>query len=1074
MLLKLAQLFFGSLLLLFTYCLLTAFQSQEKNSSSDDFNIQKDTLVARQLLDKATSLKDKGDYRNALEALEQAQTLYTKHKLWKPAIEAVISLATLADTFQDADLKIKYGTLALNLAQQYLPKKHPLLPAAFRQKAESLMMIGELDSANYFFYQAIPLFKTHQDWTELSWSYILLAVNYLHQYELDSCQKYLQTPQALLHQQAFTEKDSTELQSTLLSLFGVLYELQGDYDKAIQNTKQAIALVLQQKAESIDSSALSTHFNNLGVFYLSKGDYQRALDNLMQALHAYKGAAKDPILLTHIGIVWSKQKRGLEAIKYYKKSLTLEDAFENPLEAKTNTLQSLVASFRDIGLYDSAVYYCQQAIKLPTTYRKPASWGQMGSLYIAKQKPQKALEYLSTAENTYLQDSTASQHSPFVLSSIYRLMADVYFLKKDPNTALNFYQKSLIANHSDFTDSLNVETNPPITGIYEPEYFFRAMRGKAKTLATFTEQPSKMEAALASYQLLLQWMDTLQASHATEAATLDWSEDFKQVYEEAITAAYQGYQLTQNTTYLNQAFTFSEKSKNAILLESLKATEGKSYAGIPDSLLQKEKDLNLDIAFYEKSLQNAVTAKEAAKEKLYQQYLSKKRLELVALREDLEQNFPKFNTWKYGGKTTTIAQVQAKLTNTQTAFIEYFVGDSVAYAFVVSQNSADFLKLNAPVQLQKSANEFRQVLLDPNAFQQNPKEAFTTYHQKANRLYQVILEPVLAILLPDIEQLIIVPDGCLNAIPFEALTKKTDIAATMDFAKLPYLLYDFGVHYAYSADLLLKNQSRQDQLPINATCLAFAPSYEGNWNFAQRGSRHQVRNESGQLIGTAHEIQQIAHFFKGQFDIGNTATERQFKQLAHEFGILHLAMHGVADFDNANFNHLKFANTTADTTEDNLLHHYEIANMDLVAQLAVLSACETGVGKYEKGEGVFSLARSFMYAGVPSVVMSLWKVSDASTSELMPYFYENLSNGQSKTTALYEAKKRFLKATDLEYRHPFYWSSFVLLGDAQTIKKSKMSLAWGGLGIVLLGLLGFLFFRRKKATQAAKMGAISG
>ncbi|MFK7908483.1 MAG: CHAT domain-containing protein, partial [Chitinophagales bacterium] len=513
---------------------------------------------------------------------------------------------------------------------------------------------------------------------------------------------------------------------------------------------------------------------------------------------------------------------------------------------------------------------------------------------------------------------------------------------------------------------------------------------------------------------------------------------------------------------LNLAFSFSEKSKNSLLLESIKANEGKSVVGVPDSLLQKEKDLNIDIAFYGKTLQKAQDQKEEAKIKLYQKYLSQSRLQLVDLREALERDFPKFHALKYRGETTSIAALQSKLLGKQSAFVEYFVGDSSTFAFVITQSSTDLLRLKNPSILQKEAVNFREVLLNPKAFQQDAKTAFADYQNKASILYQSVLQPVLSSLSNDIQRLILVPDGFLNAIPLEALTKTSETTAGFDFAKLPYVLYDYSIQYAYSADLLLQNQTRQSQISSNAECLAFAPSYQkGEVAAAQKGSLQQLRNTTGNLEGTVREIQAIAQFFNGQFDFGKTATERQFKQFAPQFGILHLAMHGVPDFDNANFNHLQFSNLETDTLEDNLLHHYEIANMDLQAQLVVLSACETGVGKYEKGEGVYSLARSFMYAGVPSVVMSLWKVSDESTSELMPYFYESLHNGESKEMALQDAKIRFLEEANLEYRHPFYWSAFVMMGDGTAINRGYGNWIWWGIGGFVLMGMGVFFWRKR-------------
>ena len=141
---------------------------------------------------------------------------------------------------------------------------------------------------------------------------------------------------------------------------------------------------------------------------------------------------------------------------------------------------------------------------------------------------------------------------------------------------------------------------------------------------------------------------------------------------------------------------------------------------------------------------------------------------------------------------------------------------------------------------------------------------------------------------------------------------------------------------------------------------------------------------------------------------------------------------------------------------DGFLHAYEIYNLPLQARLAVLSACETGVGELVKGEGVMSLARAFHYAGCPSVVTSLWKVDDEATAQLMQYFYENLANGKTKSTALREAKLSYLKNAPESKKHPLYWAGFVLIGDdSEIILQESRNGKWlGALGsIVLLSLI---------------------
>jgi CHAT domain-containing protein len=303
----------------------------------------------------------------------------------------------------------------------------------------------------------------------------------------------------------------------------------------------------------------------------------------------------------------------------------------------------------------------------------------------------------------------------------------------------------------------------------------------------------------------------------------------------------------------------------------------------------------------------------------------------------------------------------------------------------------------------------------------------------------------------------------LNTIPFEVFNYQLVDRASNNFAKLPYLIHRYTIHYGYSIKLLIKNQERHQTLPPNIRCLAFAPPYTSNQPIALADARNnQVRNGLSTLSYTPQEIEGIAQNFRGTFESSANATEALFKAQSPDYGILHLAMHGEADFDNPKFGHLIFTNVGVDALEESLLYHYEIANLDLNAQLAVLSACETGVGKYEAGEGVFSLARSFMYAGVPSIVMSLWKVNDQSTSQIMPLFYQNLSKGMEKSRALRDAKLEYLETAELAYRHPFYWASFVALGDPQPLRlPTSLGYLFGIISLILMvGTGAYIWFRR--------------
>ena len=195
--------------------------------------------------------------------------------------------------------------------------------------------------------------------------------------------------------------------------------------------------------------------------------------------------------------------------------------------------------------------------------------------------------------------------------------------------------------------------------------------------------------------------------------------------------------------------------------------------------------------------------------------------------------------------------------------------------------------------------------------------------------------------------------------------------------------------------------------------------------------------------------------------VGNDAVERVFKTELAKHSVLHLAMHALVDNEDPTNSRLVFTHD-ADSVEDNFLHVYELYNMKLPIDLAVLSACNTGFGKLEGGEGLMSLGRAFAYAGCPAVVMSQWKVDDLATSTLMKSFYENLAKGMKKSEALQTAKLSYLENCGPREGIPFLWGSFVLMGDDQPIAVEK-AFEWkyvgSGVAVVMIIML-FYYLRR--------------
>jgi len=343
-------------------------------------------------------------------------------------------------------------------------------------------------------------------------------------------------------------------------------------------------------------------------------------------------------------------------------------------------------------------------------------------------------------------------------------------------------------------------------------------------------------------------------------------------------------------------------------------------------------------------------------------------------------------------------------------------------------------------------------------------EGNNKFFKASYRLYRLLYESTTNKLGKEVEKVVIIPDGLMSLIPFELLLTEEPADQIVNYAGLPYLLKKYQLSYAYSATLWLEKQAVNDQWKHQFA--GYAPSYQ-SISLAESNelaSYGDLRNQIGDLKYTSDEIQNASSFFDGITFTGSEATESSFKRHGGEFQILHLAMHAIIDEENPLQSKLIFTQDQ-DTLEDGFLNAYELYNMRLTAEMAVLSACNTGFGKLVRGEGVLSLGRAFAYAGCPSIVMSLWPAQDKATADIMRYFYQGLSKGRAKDAALREAKLKYLEnASDL-LTHPFYWGGFVVQGDASPIRLSRgLSWYWLLLGIPLLAVL-FVYVgkQRKRA-----------
>lgn len=311
----------------------------------------------------------------------------------------------------------------------------------------------------------------------------------------------------------------------------------------------------------------------------------------------------------------------------------------------------------------------------------------------------------------------------------------------------------------------------------------------------------------------------------------------------------------------------------------------------------------------------------------------------------------------------------------------------------------------------------------------------------------------------------VIPDGPLSYLPMEALITIPAVKKEVDYRQLNYLINNYVISYEYSTRFLIKNYKRKN-ISSNPSVLALGYSNDPELNsLGKLISLH--KKDSAELPGTARELKAISLSMNGQFYLGDGATETIFKKEAPGYDILHLAVHGEADSVNCYTSRLIFKKNR-DSINDGNLYAYEMYNLPIKAKLAVLSACESGIGKLNPGEGMFSMARGFIYAGCSSVILSYWKINDNSTELIIADFYKHVSAGNKIDQSLREAKLKFIKDADQRTAHPANWAAFVAIGNTTPLVEES-SFGQQILNIIIitiiLGICAYFLMRNHKSKK---------
>ncbi|MEM7036265.1 MAG: CHAT domain-containing protein, partial [Bacteroidota bacterium] len=525
-------------------------------------------------------------------------------------------------------------------------------------------------------------------------------------------------------------------------------------------------------------------------------------------------------------------------------------------------------------------------------------------------------------------------------------------------------------------------------------------------------------------------------------------------YEIAMNLCRDLYAGTQDQNWLTRAFETAERSKAFSLAQAIRVDQSDLKSLVPDSLLRRERDLKVLRSSYGKRLAQ-LPPKAPMRGRLDSIRL---RLEesYVALQKQLERDYPAFYRGRVAAGRPSLEALQARLPE-GAGLLEFFAGDSAYFRLAITHDAVRLDRIAKTPELDSSMLAFRKAIAQPPDPNQSAADTWQAFAQPGHALYQTLVATAFGD--ATLSHLTVVPDGALAELPFGLLVRSLPDAPSTSFPDINYLFRSTPISYAYAARL--QNPEAKSTANAPKKLLAMAPSTEG----ATQTQREQT---PGALVHTRAEVEAVSRIFGGEVLHGAAATKAHFLEHSSQYRFLHLASHLLLNDSMPMASRLLFAPDQDSTTSDDL-HLYELYGLQLQANMAVLSACNTGSGQFQRGEGQLSLAWGFRMAGCPALVVSLWNANDRTTAELMSGFYAALKDGKGKSEALNSAREDYLKSADPYRSHPYFWGSFMVIGDTSPVvtEEAAAGIWWywvGGGTLALILILGLgRIFRRQTA-----------
>ncbi len=747
----------------------------------------------------------------------------------------------------------------------------------------------------------------------------------------------------------------------LINMAGVLIVLE-DYAEARRYLNQASRYL--EDFPSLKPSALPYILHQSSVVAQSLGDPETAIE------------------LSRTSISRLRARHGNESAELFDDYLQIGDLFQN-----TGQKDSARWYFRE-GMNISMKIYGEQSQKTASVIQ------DLGEMALTNRRYNTAVQHFLRAADMYERVGHATGQ---IGSLIWA--AEATRESGQPEEALSIHRHAWERMLPDMPFSQRPD--PAVSRQWETLNILYLLKEQGKTvkaLSAHSGDSQQMRDALACFETALDVLDSLRMfSLATKSGGI-MIRNHRDLYEDAIATSLDLATSSGEDAYKLRAWGLADRARANLLRDYIRGMEAMEVAGIPDSLLKKERYFRQRIAY----LRNQASLADPAAADSMKTLAFALTQDYKALVDHVEATFPRYFSLKYQSEALDPRELMGELDRDQ-AVVSFFWGKESLYIFSAFREAPTVRVLPLDETLKGELDAWLGFISQP------PADGSSVDISTPHRLFGQLLPEV----NEDVERLLIVPDGRLSYLPFESLlVEKT---ASNRYRDCAYLGRQVALTYVPSLSLWMESEPNDDTY---ARYVGFAPTFSEGMATA---GRVQLRP----LTFSTREVEETAALLGGIAWVGAGATESRLRQLEEDFFVYHFATHALTGEDGRLF----LAASDSAGSEDGILHASELYGMSLQSPLVVLSACETSTGELQQGEGLLSLARAFQYIGADRVMAGLWSTDDEAGYALVTGFFDELKKGRSTGESLLRSRQAWMEASPDAQCHPYYWSGLVLIGD---------------------------------------------